>query len=246
MCTLIAAVRHFPGLPLLVAANRDERYDRPASAVHRWAGERFVAPRDDEAGGTWLGVNERGLFVGITNRSGAIKDDARESRGVLVVEGLRADSAAALHASLATLGPERFNAFHLLYADRRAAFVTWSDGASVRQHELAPGTHIVTERSLGGDDRERTELVRQRLAAIDPSRVPDPEAIEALLKLHGGPHPLGGTCVHVPEVGYGTRSSMVYFGGEVLEDSRLYWAEGPPCTATYEDRSELVRSLVPR
>ncbi|HEY5145261.1 MAG TPA: NRDE family protein [Polyangiaceae bacterium] len=246
MCTLIVAVRHFPRLPLLVAANRDERYDRPASAVHRWAGERFVAPRDDEAGGTWLGVNDQGLFVGITNRSGAVKDDARESRGVLVVEALRAASASGLHASLAALRTERFNAFHLLYADTRAAFVTWSDGASVSQQELAPGTHIVTERSLGGDDRERTELVRQRLGAIDRSRVPDPESIEALLKLHGAPHPLGGTCVHVPEVGYGTRSSAVYFGAERVEDSRLYWAEGQPCTATYEDRSALVRSLGPR
>src|ERR1019366_792977 len=124
MCTLIVAVRHFPRLPLLVAANRDERYDRPASAVHRWAGERFVAPRDDEAGGTWLGVNDQGLFVGITNRSGAVKDDARESRGVLVVEALRAASASGLHASLAALRAERFNAFHLHYVDTRAAFVT--------------------------------------------------------------------------------------------------------------------------
>lgn len=40
--------------PLVIAANRDERLDRPASGPTRWAGEKFFAPRDEQAGGTWL------------------------------------------------------------------------------------------------------------------------------------------------------------------------------------------------
>lgn len=243
MCTLALAAHHFAGAPLVVAANRDERYDRPASPVHLWAGERFLAPRDDEAGGTWLGLNDRGVFVGVTNRFGVPKDDTRASRGALVVESLRADSARALHGGLSRLDPRRFNAFHLLYADAGGAFVTWSDGGSVHQQELGPGVHVVTERSLGGDDRARTELVREHLGRLDPSRTPAPEALEAILRLHGGEHPLAGTCVHVPQVGYGTRSSMVLLTAARLDESRLYWAEGQPCTASYEDRSALVRTL---
>lgn len=243
MCTLVVALRHFAGCPLVVAANRDERYARPASPVARWPGERFVAPRDDAAGGSWLGLNASGLFVGVTNRMGVAKDESRESRGILVVESLRAPSAAALHASLAAASPGRFNAFHLLYADLRGAFVTWSDGASVRQQELGPGVHIVTERSLGGDDHARTDLLRGRLGALDPARPPGPEAIEALMRIHAGDEPLAGTCIHVPQVGYGTRSSAVLFAGERLEESRLYWAEGSPCSVAYEDRSALLRSL---
>ena len=243
MCTLVAALHHFRGCPLVVAANRDEAYDRPASPVHVWPGDRFVAPRDDAAGGTWLGLNANGVFVGVTNRFGVPKDATRESRGTLVVESLRAESARALHAALAALHPARFNAFHLLYADTREAFVTWSDGAELHQQALGDGVHVVTERSLGGDDRARTELVRAKLAALDPSRIPDAASIQAIMKIHGGAHPLAGTCVHVPELGYGTRSSMVLFLAERLEDSRMYWAEGNPCSSTYEDRSDMLGAV---
>src|SRR5580698_8268449 len=55
MCTLVAFIRVWPGSALVVAANRDERLDRAASGPTRWAGEKFFAPRDEVAGGTWLG-----------------------------------------------------------------------------------------------------------------------------------------------------------------------------------------------
>ncbi|HLT35932.1 MAG TPA: NRDE family protein, partial [Enhygromyxa sp.] len=94
MCTIIAALQVWPGRPLVVAANRDEALDRPAIDPRVWApGEvaarRVLAPRDLRAGGTWLGVNDAGLFVGITNRR-AIPDPRRRSRGELVFEALGA------------------------------------------------------------------------------------------------------------------------------------------------------------
>lgn len=52
-----------------------------------------MAPRDDVAGGTWLGVNAAGVFVGITNRYLGPKDDARVSRGALVTRALALPSA---------------------------------------------------------------------------------------------------------------------------------------------------------
>jgi uncharacterized protein with NRDE domain len=47
MCTLVAFIHVWPGAPLVIAANRDERLDRAASDPTRWVGERFFAPRDD-------------------------------------------------------------------------------------------------------------------------------------------------------------------------------------------------------
>src|SRR5712692_8012823 len=71
VCTLICAFRVFPRWPLIVAANRDEHLNRPASPPRLWPGDlSFVAPRDEAAGGTWLGLNSAGLFVGVTNRFG--------------------------------------------------------------------------------------------------------------------------------------------------------------------------------
>ena len=49
VCLLIALSRVIPGMPLLVAANRDERYDRPAEPVTVL---RAAASRGSSAAGT--------------------------------------------------------------------------------------------------------------------------------------------------------------------------------------------------
>ena len=90
MCTIILAHRIYPGTPLLVAANRDELLDRPAAGPRLLpvGGLEVFAPLDLLEGGTWLGLNSAGVFVGITNRFGAGRDADRRSRGELVFSAL--------------------------------------------------------------------------------------------------------------------------------------------------------------
>jgi uncharacterized protein with NRDE domain len=245
MCTLVAAVGQFPGYPLVVAANRDERLDRAASPPRRWPGPvPFIAPKDEVAGGTWLGVNARGLFVGITNRFGVPVDPKRRSRGQIVVDALAAPSARELHERMARFPAAAFNPFHLLYTDGKDAFVTWYDGESRQQAELGRGLHVVTERSLGGDDKARSELIHDYWRGIDTAGPPPLEQLEGLLKLHGKDDPVGGTCVHVPAFNYGTRSSMLLLAAAKAAESRFIWAEGTPHEATFVDRSGLLRALL--
>lgn len=240
MCTLAAAVGISPRLPLLVAANRDEILSRPASPPHLWPGTpRVIAPRDDLAGGTWLGLNEHGLFVGVTNRAGPPPDATRRSRGKLVLDALRAPSAAALHDKLADLDPAAYNPFHLLYADRASAHLTWSDGAALHRADLGPGLHVVTERSFGAGDAARADLVRRRWEALgDPSS----EGLQALLAEHAG-DPFAATCVHADAFGYGTRSSMILRLADTWAETRLAWAEGKPCRTPFVPQDDLLRQL---
>lgn len=242
MCTLLAAFRQYPEWPLVIAANRDELLSRPASPPFLWPGRRFLAPRDELAGGSWLGLNRAGLFVAVTNRFGSPRDQGRESRGKLVLEALEHSSARELHAQLSRLAPARFNAFHLLYADAENAFVSWSDGERLSQQELRPGTHVITERSLGGDDRSRTEHIREELRNF-PEGTPAPEAWMPLLRRHAEGDPQGSICVHAPAFGYGTRSSMVLHLSRPPAGSRLFWAEGPPCTVPFEEQGALLGEL---
>jgi hypothetical protein len=151
----------------------------------------------------------------------------------LVVEALRAPNAQALHAQLAATPARRFNAFHLLYADAHHAFVTWCDGETVQQTALPPGVHLVTERSLGGDDHHRTEALRRALEPLTrEGRAPTAEELQTLLKIHHPDDPTGSICVHLPDWGYGTRSSLVLHlpaGGL----PRAFWADGAPCVTPF-------------
>ena len=227
MCTLLAAFRVHPDYPLVVAANRDERLDRPASGPRAWTDGPipFVAPRDEVAGGTWLGVNARGLFVAVTNRFGALRDGARRSRGALVVDALGQPSAAALHGRLAQLDAHAFNPFHLLYADRDHAFVTWTDGERATQSVLAAGVHVVTEQSFREEPVARARgLVGGFEALADKA---DPAALFPLLQRHDAEDPFAGSCIHAPGFNYGTRSSAVVLLGDARHPSRLYASDGP-------------------
>ena len=84
MCVLAIVLE--PGR-LLVAANRDEAFDRP-SAPPAEVEDGIVAGRDLLAGGTWLGYNRHGLFVAVTNRKEPAPAPNALSRGLLAREAL--------------------------------------------------------------------------------------------------------------------------------------------------------------
>jgi hypothetical protein len=239
MCTLVLVVPP-PGGVLQVAANRDEFLSRPANPPERSADGRWLAPRDLQAGGTWLGVNAAGLFVGVTNRSAGLRDTSRRSRGLLVLDALESPDAAGLHRRLETLDPAAYNGFHLAYADGSSAGLTWSDGSVLRQERLGPGVHVLTEQSLGaGDDGARRRLVEER---VGPEGVLGVEGWLELLSRHG-PEPGAGTCVHADGVGYGTRSAFVLHRAPSVAGSVCAWTESRPCTTAARDGTELLRGL---
>ena len=245
MCTLIVSFQQHQSAPLIIAANRDELRGRRASPPRRWSGEPFVAPRDEQAGGSWLGLTTNGMFVGVTNRFPSERFPERDSRGTLVLEALRAPSASALRASLEGLSPSRFNTFHLLYADAHAAFVTWSDGEGIHHDTLAPGLHVVTERSLGGDDHGRSKLIKAAWPALERvAGEPTPAALEQLLARPNPDDPAGAVCVDLPEWSYGTRSSLGLFVRQQLSTSNWFWAEGRPDRVPFVEQPELIDSLV--
>ena len=91
-----------PGAPLIVAANRDELYERPSVAmtVLRQGGPRILGGRDELAGGTWLAVNEHAVVAALVNQPSAEGHQRRAAHGHRAVadqrprqRGLRAGSA---------------------------------------------------------------------------------------------------------------------------------------------------------
>jgi hypothetical protein len=236
MCTLVLLLRR--DSLLAVSGNRNELLSRPSSGPRIENG--ILAPRDELAHGSWLGLNRHGLFACVTNRHGAMVDPARKSRGLLVLEALQANSARGLRQALGELRGDRHNGFHFVYADLADAFVTWSDGVEVRHAPLEPDrVHVITERSFGAGEGEREASVARAFADLGP----DVRAWRVPMTAHA-PQPLESACVHADAVGYGTRSSFQL----VLEKNKVaaLWTEGHPCTNPASDLGPLAAEVLGR
>jgi uncharacterized protein with NRDE domain len=95
MCLLSVALDVHRRFPLVVAANRDEFFVRPAARMAWWTpeggGPAILAGRDLLAGGTWLGLTAEGRLAMITNvRNPARNDPSAPSRGSIVPQWLSA------------------------------------------------------------------------------------------------------------------------------------------------------------
>lgn len=243
MCTLIALHRSHPRLPLFVAANRDEYLDRPASppAVGEYGGRRVLAPGDLRAGGTWLGLNDCGVFAALTNRPNPNPDPSLRSRGLLVLDALAQPSAGRAAEALAALPSGAYNPFNLFVSDGSEAFVAVYEGGP-RVRELAPGVHVIG--NADPDDRSAPKVARLMDAAERAAQGPPEwwlEGFAALCRSHEGEGPLGAACVH--HGGYGTRSCTLLQVDAEPARSQLRFSEGPPCRTDLRDLSPLLHEL---
>jgi uncharacterized protein with NRDE domain len=255
VCLLIALFQTVPDAPLMVAANRDERLDRPAVAIAvlREAAPRVLGGRDELAGGTWLAVNEHGVVAGLTNQpSAAGRDPTKRSRGELPLAFAGYKSAAeAVAAVREELDPASYNPCWMLVGDRQSLFsVGVSGGSGPAVEQLGPGLYVLENTALRADSA-KADLVR-RLVGEERARQPDAgpagtqAALDAVLRIHrpAVPEPrtdatgrtwppeISAPCVHTEA--YGTRSAMTVClptGG--LPVVRV--ADGPPCEAPFRE-----------
>jgi uncharacterized protein with NRDE domain len=250
MCTLLLALQATARTPLAASGNRNEFLARPASGPRLYPAAKpgtptVVMPRDEKALGTWLGFNDRGVFVCLTNRRGP-SDPARASRGELVVQALQKPGVAALREFLQRVPAERYNGFHLVFATAREAAVLICDGSRSELRELGPGLHLITERSFGAGEGAREKSVLREFEELFQRGEPDLIALREPLRRHGPAEaPLESACVHADAQAYGTRSSLQLRVPDQGPATAL-WTEGHPCTEPAQEISTLVAPLFRR
>lgn len=148
MCLILFAWRVDPRYPLVVAANRDEFFDRPTAAAGFWPeAPTVLAGKDIEAGGTWMGVTTERRFSALTNfRDPSQMRSERPSRGKLVGDYLLGtDSPSGYLERSAALG-RQCNGYNLLVGDRESLW--WSSNVTEESKELAPGIYGVSNHLL--------------------------------------------------------------------------------------------------
>jgi len=246
MCTLGVLLGTSDRFPLIVAANRDEAYDRPATGPSLWdSSPRIVAGKDLRAGGTWLGVNEHGVLAGLTNLfSGKPADATRRSRGEIVRGLLAARTLEAAQSWCATLQAADFNPFLAICATRSGHAFWIQSRDELEIHPLQAGVHAFGNSPPADADPKPGAAGRALREALGAAPDHEPSTLVAafqpvLAEHRGNRGPRESVCVH-GEHGYGTVSSSIYLLGE---RSHCLHAAGAPCVTEFRDYSELMEQL---
>jgi uncharacterized protein with NRDE domain len=228
MCLIVFAWQVVPGVPLIAAANRDEFYDRPASAASYWPEHPNVyAGRDLKFGGSWMGITDGGAhgsrFAALTNIRGPQerRPDA-PSRGELVANYLAGELSPADYIASIADGAGTYNGFNLVLGDRdRLYWFSNRGGADERNGKaLEPGIYGISNGLL---DSPWPKVLRTKaqFASLLCQGAPEDAYFEMLADTTRAPdmrlpdtgveidleRSLSAVCIETP--GYGTRTSTV-------------------------------------
>lgn len=259
MCTVILLYQLSPVAPVVVAANRDEFYERP-SVPPELLFQTFpkaIGGRDLRHGGSWMGVNESGLLVALTNVR-SVKE-GQLSRGQIVLEALRCENPTAVSELLKThRAHEQCQPFNLLYGTCQEMFVAYARADGLNINDVKPGVHALpsngvlddpdlpkvaraqqlTETASAADNWEA--LCETLTTCLSDRWIPPDAAMPVTLRntVWGleGERQIQAINVNTPN--YGTRSStLITLGRRQL---RYYFSDGPLDTAELRPYHQLL------
>lgn len=260
MCTLALYFQEFKDYPLIVAANRDEYLTRPSLDPQILVESPLVfGGKDQVAGGTWLGVNEHGMLVGVVNRRSAKEAEHTtvRSRGLLCLDVLKAKNPAQACMLLKRQNGSDYQPFNLLFATTEEAYVAYNGAAGIQHMKLEKGVRVLSNASVYDSSSEKlnqaydlfSDAAKQVHKDVDVSflkrlfrrgiPVWDQPSFIRLLKGILGNHmmrkgsrdPKDAICVHTKD--YGTVSSTIIFYAREEKRFHYYHASIPPCRGEY-------------
>jgi uncharacterized protein with NRDE domain len=226
MCLIIFAYNVHPLYRLILAANRDEFYERPSAPADFWEDQpQVLAGRDLKEGGTWLGVTRQGKFAAITNYRdpSAFKSNAL-SRGLLVSSYICGKQSSADYLEGITPQADKYNGFNLILGEDRDIFVFSNRGG---KQKLKPGIYGLSNHLLNTPWPKVSRGKKLFKAALDKKGAELEESLfDMLADRHIPPDnklPATGiglewervlSSIFIVSPGYGTRSSTILLIGK--------------------------------
>ena len=203
MCLILFAYQPNDLYQLVVAANRDEFYQREAARAHFWeTNKEVLAGRDLQAGGSWLGVDRSNRFAAVTNfREDLSGPLPPRSRGELVSDFLFLKHPASEYLNQIRTKRSEYRGFNLILMDTTGCF--YYNNRIDQLNELAPGYYGLSNQTLDCNWPKVSEGTRklQRLLKEKPSSELD-NAMLGLLQDRGDDRDFSNSFIASP--GYGT------------------------------------------
>lgn len=260
MCLILFAHLAHPHFPLVLAANRDEAYSRPAAPAAFWSAHPDIyGGRDLVRGGSWLAMTRNGRVAAVTNfRNAHAPRDAPRSRGELVSAYLAGEADAETYLKQVEARGEEYNGFILIAGELDALYWLSNRGSGVAR--IPPGVHGLSNHLLNTPwpKIQRSKLALEALLGADEDAL-----IEGLFRIladrsQAADHELPNTGVglqrerelsanFISGERYGTRASTVVLGaahGDVHYIERRFGPHGAPIGETAQ-RFTLKRAAAP-
>ncbi|MBP8696841.1 MAG: NRDE family protein [Syntrophobacterales bacterium] len=124
MCLFFCAFEVHPQYRLIIAANRDEFYERPSRPAAFWPeAPELLAGKDLQGGGTWFGVTRSGRIAAVTNyRDPRSHRDDAPSRGLLLTDYLLGQTDPAGYLEQVRRKGAAYNGFNLIVGTTRELY----------------------------------------------------------------------------------------------------------------------------
>jgi len=226
MCLIAFAYNVHPSYRLILAANRDEFYERPSAPADFWKDQpQVLSGRDLKEGGTWLGITQKGKFAAITNyRDPASWKNDAPSRGKLVSRYISGSQDADNYLKKISSKVDRYNGFNLLLGDDNDLFVFSNRG---EKQKLKSGIYGLSNHLLNTPWPKVARSRKMLKAALGKKGANLEEALFALLANRNIPPdsklPSTGiglewervlSSIFITSPVYGTRSSTILLIGK--------------------------------
>jgi uncharacterized protein with NRDE domain len=119
MCLILFSFKTHPRYKLVLAANRDEFFERPTLLADFWESDsNILGGIDIISGGTWLGVSKTGRFAAITNYRNPLAQVTQPiSRGKITRQFLQSELETEDFLAEISRGKDHYNGFNVLLSD---------------------------------------------------------------------------------------------------------------------------------
>ncbi len=148
MCLLLISYLSHPEYKLIIAANRDEFYKRPATPAQFWTEHpTLLAGKDLEGGGTWLGLTTAGKFSAITNyRDIRNLKQNTPTRGKIVTDFLLNNNSLTEFSKELKEKADLYNGYNLIFGNLYG--MNYFSNQTKTLYELKPGIYGLSNHLL--------------------------------------------------------------------------------------------------
>ncbi len=187
MCLIISAFKHHRDYPLIIAANRDEFYDRPTAPAAFWDDyPDILGGRDLKEGGTWLGLHRSGRLAAITNyRDPRRQKPGAPSRGKLVRSFLAGGTDPSSYLDAVRPQAARYNGFTLLLGTADA--LSCYSNISGDERFIEPGIHGLSNHLIDTPWPKVQRGIERLEQILSTGPHPSPETILDMLEEQNHP-----------------------------------------------------------